>query len=148
MPRRKPRKPRPKKEAHIPRGYDSHWEYELHQRLFSDWRHHWETIDYVIKHKYEPDFVRKFDDEKVILIEAKGRFWDFPEYSKYIHIKKALPEHIELVFFFQKPFAPMPGAKVRKDKTKRTHAEWAEANDFRWFSEDKLPEKDWINGEI
>ena len=33
MARRKPRKPRPKKEAGIPRGYDSHWEYEIHQRL-------------------------------------------------------------------------------------------------------------------
>ena len=99
------------------------------------------NIDYVIAHTYEPDFVRKFDDGRVILIEAKGRFWDFAEYSKYIHIKKALPKHIELVFFFQKPFAPMPGAKVRRDKTKRTHAEWAEKNNFRWFDELTLPEE-------
>ena len=141
MPRRRPRKRRPKKELHIPRGYDSHWEYDIHQRLFPEWRHHWENIDYVIAHTYEPDFVRKFDDGRVILIEAKGRFWDFAEYSKYIHIKKALPKHIELVFFFQKPFAPMPGAKVRRDKTKRTHAEWAEKNDFRWIDELTLPEE-------
>ena len=61
--------------------------------------------------------------------------------GKYVHIKKALPEHIELVFFFQKPYAPMPGAKVRKDKTKRTHAEWAESNGFTWYSEETLPEE-------
>ena len=55
---------------------------------------------------------------------------------------------MELVFLFQKPFSPMPGATKRKDGTKRTHAEWAETNGFRWFSETKLPEEDWINDEI
>ena len=34
----------------------------------------------------------------------------------------------------------------RKDGTKRTHAEWAETNNFRWFSEDTLPD-DWRNDE-
>jgi hypothetical protein len=38
----------------------------------------------------------------------------------------------------------MPGAKKRKDGTKRTHAEWAETNKFRWFSEVNLPEE-WIS---
>ena len=42
----------------------------------------------------------------------------------------------------------MPGAKIRKDKTKRTHAEWAETNGFRWFSDNKLPDKDWINEQL
>ena len=36
-------------------------------------------------------------------------------------------------------------AKVRKDKTKRTHAEWAETNNFTWYSEDTLPEE-WKSG--
>ena len=35
----------------------------------------------------------------------------------------------------------MPGAKKRKDGTKRTHAEWAEANEFKWYSEETLPEE-------
>ena len=35
-----------------------------------------------------------------------------------------------------------------RDRTKRTHAEWAEKNGFRWFSETKLPEEDWISNEI
>ena len=136
---RKPRKPRPKK-INVPKGYDSLWEYGVHQDLLGDWKHHWETIEYVVKHKYEADFVREFDG-KIVLLEAKGRFWDYAEYSKYIWIRDALPQNMELVFLFQKPYSAMPGAKVRKDGTKRTHAEWAETNNFRWFSEETLPEE-------
>ena len=36
----------------------------------------------------------------------------------------------------------MPQAKKRKDGTKRSHAEWAETNGFRWFTEQTLP-KEW-----
>ena len=43
-------------------------------------------------------------------------------------IKKYLSEDTELVFLFAEPTAPMPQAKRRKDGTKRTHSEWAEAN--------------------
>jgi hypothetical protein len=35
----------------------------------------------------------------------------------------------------------MPGATKRKDGTKRTHAEWAEANNFKWYTEETLPEE-------
>ena len=38
----------------------------------------------------------------------------------------------------------MPQAKKRKDGTKRSHKEWAEANDFRWFSEETIP-NEWKN---
>ena len=136
---RKPRKPRPKK-INVPKGYDSLWEVSLHENVLSKWQHHSEMIDYVVKHRYEPDFVKEFNG-KTILLEAKGRFWDYAEYSKYIHIREALPDYMELVFLFQKPYSPMPGAKVRKDKTKRTHAEWAETNNFTWYSEETLPEE-------
>jgi hypothetical protein len=47
------------------------------------------------------------------------------------------------VFIFAKPLAPMPAAKKRKDGSKRTHAEWAEKNNFKWYSEFDLP-KQWI----
>ena len=57
MPRRVPRKPRPKK-TNVPKGYDSLWEYDIHQTLLKDWKHHWDNIDYIVKHKYEPDFVK------------------------------------------------------------------------------------------
>lgn len=51
---------------------------------------------------------------------------------------------MELVFLFSNPYSPMPQAKKRKDGTKRTHAEWAETNGFRWFAEKTLPEE-WTN---
>ena len=139
MPKRVPRKPRPKKTG-VPTGYDSTWEYDIHQTILKDWKHHWNKIEYVIHHKYEPDFVKEIDS-KIILLEAKGRFWDHAEYSKYLWIRKALPNFMELVFLFQKPFAPIPGATKRKDGTKRTHAEWAETNNFTWYSEETLPEE-------
>ena len=145
MPKRVPRKPRPKKIG-VPKGYDSTWEYDIHQTILKDWKHHWNKIEYVIHHKYEPDFVKEIDS-KIILLEAKGRFWDHAEYSKYIHVRTALPDTTELVFLFQKPFAPMPGATKRKDGTKRTHAEWAETNNFTWYSEDTLP-NEWRNDEL
>ena len=140
MVRRVPRKPRPKK-VNVAQGYDSKWEFDIHQTILKDWMHHGEKIVYVVKHRYEPDFVKMFDN-KIVLLEAKGRFWDYAEYSKYIHIREALPKDYELVFLFQKPFSPMPQAKKRKDGTKRTHAEWAETNNFTWYSEDTLP-KEW-----
>ena len=136
MPRRFPRKVRPR-EKNVPKGYDSKWEYTLHQTLLKSWNHHTNKVSYVVEHKYEPDFVKD-----KILIEAKGRFWDHAEYSKYIWIRKSLPDTMELIFLFQKPYAPMPGAKKRKNGTKRTHAEWAESNNFKWYTEDTLP-KEW-----
>jgi hypothetical protein len=69
------------------------------------------------------------------LIEAKGRFMDSSEAAKYVWIRKKLPEGTELVFLFMKPNCAMPHAKKRKDGTRRTHAEWADKNNFRWFDE-------------
>tara|TARA_R100001244_G_scaffold67069_1_gene55007 strand:- start:365 stop:781 length:417 start_codon:yes stop_codon:yes gene_type:complete len=135
LPRRFPRKIRPK-EKNVPKGYDSKWEYNLHQGIFKTWSHHTSKVPYIVEHTYEPDF-----EKDKILIEAKGRFWDHAEYSKYLWIRKALPSTMELIFIFQKPYAPMPAAKKRKDGTKRTHAEWAEANEFTWYTEETLPEE-------
>jgi len=145
---RKPRKVRPKK-INVPKGYDSRWEYDIHNSVLKEWEHHTSNIEYTVSHTYQTDFIKTIDG-KIILLEAKGRFWDYAEYSKYIWIREALKEQIgelELVFLFQKPFAPMPGAKIRKNGTKRTHAEWAETNNFTWYSEETLP-KEWITDEL
>ena len=138
--KRKPRKIRPR-EKNVPKGYDSLWEYSLHQTLLKNWKMRGDPINYIIKKTYEVDFVNVIDG-KTILLETKGRFWDHAEYSKYIWIREALPSTMELVFLFQKPYAPMPQAKKRKDGTKRTHAEWAETNNFKWYGEQTLP-KEW-----
>lgn len=139
---RKKRVPRPNDRSSV-EGYDSNWEYLLHTSILKDWSIHSETFDYTVDHKYHPDFIRHIDGKK-ILLEAKGRFWDHAEYSKYTWIKKYLSEDTELVFLFAEPTAPMPQAKRRKDGTKRTHSEWAEANGFRWFSSHSIP-KEWID---
>lgn len=139
---RKPRKVR-RKETGVPEGYDSHFEHHLDTEVLSD---DWvyvptpdpDPIPYVIEHTYHTDFIYE-DDDGIILLEAKGRFWDYDEYRKYIWIQKALPEGYELVFLFADPYAPMPATKRRKDGTKFSHAEWAEKNGFRWYSEETLP---------
>ena len=114
---RKPRVKRPV-EKNVPPNYDSNWEHELHTGLLKQWQLHVKEIDYIIKHKYEPDFVKV--------------------------VKKVLPPDIELVFLFANPSAPMPQAKRRKDGTKRSHGEWASANGFKWYSEDSLPDE-WVD---
>jgi len=123
--------------------YDSNWEYELHSGILDGWSFHTDKVPYTVSHNYHPDFIREVEGKK-ILLEAKGRFWDYAEFSKYIWISKTLPEDTELVFLFANPSAPMPQAKRRKDGTKRSHGEWASANNFRWFSEDTIPDS-WIN---
>tara|TARA_R100000008_G_C3535223_1_gene141602 strand:- start:349 stop:774 length:426 start_codon:yes stop_codon:yes gene_type:complete len=137
--RRVPRKKRPREKG-LPKGYDSKWEYDLHQLELKKWKHHSDKLPYVVEHKYEPDFI-KIIDGKEILLEAKGRFWDYAEYNKYVWIRKALKPSQELVFLFSNPSASMPGAKRRKDGTKRTHAEWAESNEFKWYCRESLPDK-------
>ena len=137
---RKPRVKRPK-EKNLPKGYHSRWEYDLHQKELKNWEHHRGLVEYSIQHKYHPDFIKVIDN-KIIYLEAKGRFWDYPEYSKYKWVREYLPEDCELVFLFSDPYAAMPAAKKRKDGTKRSHAEWAERNKFRWFHKDNLP-KSW-----
>lgn len=128
------------------KGYDSNWEYLLHSSILKDWSIHAEVVQYTIDHTYHPDFIRIIDGKK-ILLEAKGRFWDHAEHSKYVWVKKYLPEDTELVFLFAEPTAPMPQAKRRKDGTKRTHSEWAESKGFRWYSSRSIP-KDWIDSSV
>jgi hypothetical protein len=109
MPKRVPRKPRPKKIG-VPTGYDSTWEYDIHQTILKDWKHHWNKIEYVIHHKYEPDFVKEIDS-KIILLEAKGRFWDHAEYSKYLWIRKALPAYYGASLLISKTFCTYAGSR-------------------------------------
>lgn len=132
-------------EKDVVKGYDSNWEYVLHNGLLQDWNFHTEKVEYVIHHTYHPDFIRELEGKK-ILLEAKGRFWDSSEYSKYVWISQALPDDYELVFLFSDPNASMPQAKLRKDGTKRTHGEWASSKGFRWYSETSIPDT-WVNKE-
>jgi hypothetical protein len=123
------------------RKADSKWEKSLAEGVlnrceFQDKRF---QIDYSIPHVYNPDFAAIVPG-KVILIEAKGRFRESAEARKYKHVRENLPDRYELVFLFQRPQTPMPHAKKRKDGTKQTHAEWADRNGFKWYTEDTIKE--------
>lgn len=103
-------------------------------------RFHPNKINYTkpsTSHTYEPDWSLTIGQD-IVYIEAKGRFIDRAEYTKYIHVRNALEFNEELVFLFMNPNTPMPGAKRRKDGTIRTHAGWAEKEGFRWYSEQNI----------
>lgn len=129
----------------LPKGYDSKLEHRLHTTALSSCQHHpdkQDLIKYSIPHTYEYDFMFEYED-KLYLIETKGRFRDSTEASKYKHIndhlrqwdlfKESPCKDIELVFIFEKASTPFPFAKKRKDGTKMTHGEWASKNGFRWL---------------
>lgn len=122
---------------------ESKWEGELKDGVFKDIDFKPPKISYHIPHNYTADFrthVQKEDGKHHFMyIEAKGRFRDSAEAAKYKHIREYLEEEEELVFVFMNPNTPMPFAKRRKCGTKQTHAEWAEKNNFRWFTEDTFP---------
>ena len=117
------------------RDTDSKWEGELKDGVLKDCEHHPAPIPYSIEHKYYPDFtVGNY------IIETKGRFQESSEASKYIWVRKQLPKDKELVFLFYNPKNRMPGARKRKDGTYYTHEEWADKNEFRWFTEETIEE--------
>lgn len=116
------------------RKADSKFEQELKDGVLKDFDFQSGKIPYVVPHNYRPDFVRG-----TLIIESKGRFRDSAEARKYLFIRESLPDDgTELVFLFYNPNTPMPFAKVRKDGTKFTHAEWAEKNGFRWFTKETI----------
>lgn len=119
----------------IQRDADSKWEGELRDGVLKDCDYHTEPVPYTVEHKYHPDFViGKY------IIEAKGRFLESSEAAKYIWVRKTLPEDKELVFLFYSIKTRMPGAKKRRDGTYYTQVEWAEKNNFKWYTEETIKE--------
>lgn len=143
-------KSKKKKSKPVPKGYDSRLEYDLHKNELKNWVYHpSEKIEYVSRHKYEPDFTGKIcmeqdcscDDSrhcpssKEVVLEVKGRFRTRQEATKYIFVQEALTAqdgNKEVVFVFQDATKPMPFASKRKDGTKQTHGEWADKNGFKY----------------
>lgn len=120
--------------------YDSMTEKRLHEGVFKGFPHHSEWIHYNIEHKYEPDFKLECKDGKIIYIEIKGYFQDRAEATKYTWINKALKEHEELVFIFERPDKPIHFQAKRRDGTKMSHREWCVKNGFRIFDEETCKE--------
>lgn len=121
----------------IPKGYDSWLEWDLHRDSLQGCELHTHEIDYVQYKTYIPDFIYN----SVIFIEVKGRFRTSAEARKYIDVRESLGTEEELVFIFADPKKPMPGARRRKDGTRRTHAEWADTHGFKYYSRDNVPKE-------
>ncbi len=127
--------------------YDSKFEYDLMtETRLRDADYHSGKIPYEIRssHTYSPDF--KIDSEKcnyTYYFEAKGRFNFRHDLNKYIHMKEQLVEDYiqgELIFIFQNPKTPIPGARPRKDGTKLSNGEWATKEGFRWCTKETVDE--------
>jgi hypothetical protein len=96
-------------------------------------------LDYMVLHKYTPDFVSATN--KNVVIEVKGYFRTSSEATKYVHIKRYNPE-IELIFIFGNPFKKAhPNCRPRKNGTLLTLAEWCGNHEFLYYSEKKLPKE-------
>jgi hypothetical protein len=85
---------------------DSKWEGKLRDTVLKDTVYHPNKLSYSVDHKYEPDFMiynkTMYADCIVTYIEAKGRFRDSVEASKYKWIRESMPKGSELLFQFQK----------------------------------------------
>lgn len=128
---------RPKKENILKgTGYDSMFEKNMHEGSLKECSFHNkdDKVAYIVEHTYEPDFVFVKDGKK-FLIETKGRFSDSAEASKYVWVRKVLPEDTELVFVWEKFGTAFPFSRKRKDGTRMTHKEWADKNEFRNWSQ-------------
>lgn len=100
-------------------------------------------VKYQLPKTYKPDFkmdIGKFE----VYIDSKGMFEDNDEARKYKFIREAIEdqEYVQgdripiFVLLFQTPDLEIWYKDRRKDGTKMTHAEWADKNGIKWFSEE------------
>lgn len=130
-------------------NYDSKFEAKLHEGVLSDCEFHNKdyAVEYSIPKKYYPDFVNVQENGFTYLIESKGIFSESAEAAKYKHARNYLNEIMEeIIFLFQHPEKPLLWSKVRKDGTRMTHAEWADKNGFKWFTEETI--REFLDGEL
>lgn len=120
-------------------GYDSKLEQRLHEGPLKQAGHHEGKVPYVWEHTYEPDFVVLVGGS-TILVECKGYFMDREDATKYLWVRKALPDTSRLVFVFENPDKAIHFQSKRQDGTKMTHAEWATKNGFEWYDESTIGE--------
>ena len=88
-------------------------------------------IDYIIEHKYTPDFILPSG----IMIECKG-LWEPEDRRKMLAVKKQHPE-LDIRMVFQAPYQ-----KISK-KSKTTYAQWCDRHDILWSSYREIP-KSWL----
>lgn len=116
------------RKVHTANGvYDSKFEYQMSQ-VFSGLKHHPPiTVEYVTKHKYNPDFITPTGH----LIETKG-YMPTEDRSKYKALKLQNP-NIKLVFVFSNP------KETISKESRTTYMEWAEKLGFEAYTIDTFP---------
>jgi len=113
--------------------YRSNFEAEV-AKILKGWKYESYDLHYTSCHRYIPDFTRHRT-----LIEVKGRFRTAGEAAKYIDIRRDNPK-FTLIFLFMNPNTPMPNTRKRKDGTRYTVSQWADKNDFKWYTVDTIKE--------
>ena len=100
-------------------------------RLNIPWMYEPESFDWFMpSKKYTPDFKIMRGDRTYFYVEYKGFLWQ-EDKQKMKAIKEQHPD-IDIRFVFANSKSPVHGAKTRKNGTKQSHAEWAEAHGFLW----------------
>mgnify|MGYP003335778867 CR=1 FL=1 len=89
------------------------------------------TIDYVIKHKYLPDFRLP----NGVHLECKG-YWDDEDRRKVRNVKEQNPD-LDLRMVFQNPFNTI------SKRSKTTYAQYCERIGIPWCSYNSIPLK-WL----
>ena len=82
--------------------------------------------------KYTPDGVMGN-----VWFEVKGRFRTRHEMDKYIHVRRSNPMAV-IIFVLHSERVGLPGAKKRKDGTRKCMEDWLEENDFAYTYEDRM----------
>ena len=103
---------------------------ELLDELKIEYAYEPKWFEYVIEHKYVPDF--KIGN---IYLEAKGYFPP-DQRRKMKAVKKANPD-LDIRLVFQAPYN-----KISK-KSKTTYAKWADKNGFPWCAYYAIP-REWL----
>lgn len=128
--------------SHIKRenGFRSNFENNINNNIDSKYKgyifYETENIDYIIEHKYKPDFIiENKETGKKIYIEAKGLF-NSDDRRKILAVLKCNP-NIDLRIIFQNG-----NNKIRKG-SKKTYIDWCNDNNIKCTEAECIPKK-WI----
>jgi len=117
--------------------YDSIFERELHAGVLKDWTYHPKTFEFSIPKKYTPDYGFTLGNN-TYYIESKGYLYSSESCRSFTEFRRILKPNEELIFCFSNPSVPMKWKTKRKDGSRMTVSQWADVNNFRWYTSDSL----------
>ena len=117
--------------------YDSIFEKDLHSGVLKDWTYHPKTFEFSIPKKYTPDYGLEVGD-RTYYIESKGYLYTSESCRSFTEFRKTLSDLEELIFCFSNPTTILKWKTKRKNGTKMTVSQWADVNNFRWYTMETL----------